>query len=63
MTERFDESLERPATETERAYVNRALFHLGLYSAELDHYDVTEHPEDRKCAVELETDNAIRSIN
>ena len=32
--------------------VQRILGHLGLYDASQDHYEVTEHPEDRKWAVE-----------
>lgn len=43
----FNEGMERPATQEEREYVNRALFQYGLYAAALDEMENPGEPEQR----------------
>jgi hypothetical protein len=50
----FEESLERPATEEEKEYLNRALAHRGFYNAALDSYPITEHTEDDRWIIKGE---------
>lgn len=55
----FNEGQERPATQEEREYVNRALFQYGLYAASLD--DMSNPPEapqswsDNPCIIPSDT--------
>lgn len=59
-----NESMERLISTEERERLQRALGSFGLYDASQDSYNVTEHPEDRKWPVELDSNpDIILSIN
>lgn len=57
---RFEQSNERLITSEERERLERALSHLGLVDATLCDQPLTqEHPEDRRWAVELDSNPCI----
>lgn len=50
--ERRESEARKAEIEKDTELTARLLGALGLYDASQDHYEVTEHPEDRKWAVE-----------
>lgn len=62
--ERSQEAFERALEiQKDTELTSRILGSLGLYNAAFDTYDVPEHPEDSRWAVELDDDSNVERSN